>query len=105
MNQARHILRFGLLDELDGRWKVNAQVLRPVIGDRYLEVFDLACLLENIRQRRHVQDVANVVFLDFRDILAVGCVAEEQARKNLDGLTAVRFQGIVGSTFAIRRFR
>lgn len=105
MHQAWHILRFGFFDELDGRRKVNTQVLSPVVGDRYLKVLNLARILENVRKSWHVQDVANVVFLKLREVLAVRCIAQEKAWKDLNGLAAVRLQRIVGSTFAVGRFR
>lgn len=105
MHQARNIFRLRLLDELDGGWKVDAQVLRPVVGDGYLKVFDLAGVLEDVGKRRHVQDVANVVLLDLDDVLAVRGVAQKQPGKNLDGLAAVRLQWIVGSAFSVGRLR
>lgn len=105
VHQARNIFRLRLLDELDGGWKVDAQVLRPVVGDGYLKVFDLAGVLEDVGKRRHVQDVANVVLLDLDDVLAVRGVAQKQPGKNLDGLAAVRLQWIVGSAFSVGRLR
>lgn len=105
MHQARHILSLRLLDELDGGWKVHAQVLRPMIGYRYLKVLNLSSVLELIRQCGHVQDVANVVLLDLVDVLAVRGIAQEQSWKNLNRFAAVRLQRVVGSTFAIGRLR
>jgi hypothetical protein len=101
VHQARNILRLGLLDELDGRGEVHAEVLRPMVRYRYLKVLNLPRLLEHIRQRRHVQYVANVVLLDFCDVLAVCGVAQEEPREDFNRLPTVRLQGIVGSAFAI----
>lgn len=71
MHQTGNILCFGILDELDGRRKVNAQVLRPMVRYRYLKVLNLSRVLEDIWQCGDVQDVANVVFLNLCDVLAV----------------------------------
>lgn len=76
-----------------------------MIRYRYLKVLNLSRFLKNIRQCRYIQDVANVVLLDLRDVLAVRGIAQKETGKNLDGFTAVRFQWIIGSAFTVGRFR
>lgn len=103
MHQAGDILRLGLFDELDGRGEVNAEVLGPVVGDRYLKVLDFAGVFEDVRKRGHVQDVTDVVLLQLREVFTVRGVAQEEARENFDGLPAIRLQRIVRGAFSVRR--
>lgn len=103
VDQARHVLCLRLFDELDSRWEVHAQVLRPMIGDRNLQIFYFSSLFEHVWQGRHIQDEANVVLLDLGDVLAVSSIAQEKSGKNLDWLAAIRLQWIVGSTLAVGR--
>lgn len=104
VHQTRHILRSGFFDETYRFGKVSAQVLWVVVNYWDFKIHELIRVFEDIRQLRHVQDVANVVFLNFRDVHAVRFIAQEQSRNNLDRLAAIRLKRIVGATLPIRRF-
>lgn len=102
MHQARHISRLRLFNEVDGRSKVHAQVLRPMISDGNLQILNSSRLLEHIRQRRHIEDISNVVFLYARRVLAVCGISKEKSRQNLDRFTAKWLKRVRSTRLTVR---
>ena len=50
MHQHRHILSLGFVNELNGSWKMNTEILRPMISYGNLKIVNFSRVLKHIWQ-------------------------------------------------------